>query len=717
MSVVLCVIGEEAKRVDQAVVTFVDATGTADIESAEPCATTRANFTATHAIVTAKGYATATVTLASGRINVTLERVYSTIGTATVATGSRSSLHESPLAVSVLDSQALAATSASTSDRLLRDLPGFDRTRSNSEFTNYGQLRVSFSGAGNDRGAVFVDGIPAQDGFGGQVDWPAYDAQSIQRVELLRGAGSSLYGSGAVGGVLNVTTFGPPGPQSTPSGSLSLSGGTDDAKSFHAALHGPLGGKFSGSLEGSSQSFAYADLAPGYTTPIDQDARSTNGTFAAKLRYDDTKTSVTGSIDADSDHQDEGRPNYSFDRSLRQGSLAADRTIGEGLARVAYYARDTTIENLSDIFPTKPGVLRYDQHVPTQEEGFTTSYSLGNGTENLQLRIDERRTSGVSSQSGIGGVFQALGTGVEAEQGIALQSDYHSKQFEFNAGVRADRLRYDNLVQSVAASPAPNITTLPGHAEGAISPRAAARYDVNSRLAVRASTGGGFRGPYLNELVRGFNVGKIFEAPNLGLVPERSATASAGADYLVGSGRLALDFVETRVHDAIAFVTLSPTLMMRENIDRTQSDAETLSYTAPLYACARIRVSGTAQHAVVTAGPAGALGKALAYVPNTIGDIALESSAHGGFGYGFDATYAGQTYADDLEQQPLGAALLFGGTIHAATHSGTVFELLADNITRQRYLSSIDRYGPPQNAVLRVTVPLGPTPLVTTSCR
>ena len=716
----VCVIGEDAKAIPNATVTFVDATGATDAQTATDCATPHAGFVATQAIVTATGFVTARVALTGGRITVTIARALSTIGSVTVATGARTTLHDSPLAVSALDASAIAAAPATTSDRLLREVPGVDRARSNSGFTNYGQLRASFSGAGNDRGAVFVDGIPAQDGFGGQVDWQAYPASSIERIELLRGAGSSLYGSGAVGGVLDVTTFGPRPHAQQPNagdGTFSFEGGTDDDAAIHAAVRGPVGGKMSGSLEAASARFAYADLGPGYTTPIDQDAKSTSGTFAARLRYDDTKTTVSGALDADSDHQYEGRPNYSFDRNLRQGSLGATREIGSGLARVSYYARDTNVENMSDVFPTKPGVLRYDQHVPTQEEGFTTSYSLGTGPANVVLRIDERRVAGVSAQSGIDGVFQALGTGVEASQGIALQGDYHTKRFEINAGARGDRLRYDDLVQAIAATPAPTVSTVAGHDEGAISPRGAVRYDVGSRLALRASAGGGFRGPYLNELVRGFSVGKIFEAPNLNLVPERSATTGVGADYLAGAGRFAFDVVETRVHDAIEFLTLSPTLMMRENLDRTQSDSETLSYVAPLSACTRIRVSGTTQHAVVTSGPAASIGKALSYVPDSVGDVAIDANGRGGFGYGIDAAYVGQTYADDLQAQPLGAALLFGATVHATTLSGTTFTVIADNLTRQRYLSSIDRYGPPQTAALRISVPIGTTHADPTACR
>ena len=653
------------------------------------------------------GFLTAHVAVGDGRIVVTIARVLSTIGSARVGTGSRTTLHDSPLATAVLDGGAIASSPASTADRLLRELPGFDRARSNSAFTNYGQSRVSFAGAGNDRGAVFADGIPVQDAFGGQVDWEALPASTIERAELLRGAGSSLYGSGAVGGVLDLTTFGPIARDAATSGNVSFENGTNDDAAMHLGLRAPLGDKFSGSLEGTSARFAYADLGPGYTTPIDGVAKSTSGTFAARLRYDDARTSVAGALDADSDHQFEGRPNYAFDRSYRQGSLGATRTLGDAFARVVYYARDTTVENLSDVFPNKPGVLRYDQHVPTHEEGFTASTAIGSGPASVQLRIDEKRVTGTSAQHGIGGIFQAFGAGVETTQGIALQGDYRTARFDLNAGARADRLRYDDLAQSVAATPAPNVTTVAGHAEGAISPRVAARYDIGSKLALRASAGGGFRGPYLNELVRGFNVGKIFEAPNLNLVPERSATSSAGADYLVGAGRLAFDIVETRVHDAIDFVTLSAALMRRENLDRTQSDSETLSYVTPLSACTRLRLSGTTQRATVTGGPAAVVGKALAYVPQSIADLAIDSSGRGGLGYGLDAAYVGQTYADDVQAQPLGAALLFGATIGATTRSGTSFALVADNITKQRYLSSIDRYGPPQTVAVRITVPIG----------
>jgi len=278
-------------------------------------------------------------------------------------------------------------------------------------------------------------------------------------------------------------------------------------------------------------------------------------------------------------------------------------------------------------------------------------------------------------------------------------------------------LRYDDLDLVTVSGAKTTTNSVAGHDEGAVSPRVALRYDATRKLALRVSTGEGFRGPYLNELVRGFNVGKIVEAPNPDLVPERSTSYSAGLDYLIGAGRLSFDAIETHVKDAIAFVTFSPTLMMRENLTSTQTESETLAYAAPVGSCARLRVSGTTQTPRVTSGPAGTVGQQLAFVPKESANVGLDASGHGALGYSLDGSYVGQTYADSLEQEPLGAALLFGATLRATTRSGTSFELTGDNLTHQAYLTSIDRYGPPFAIALHARVPLGNVAAQASGCR
>ena len=187
--------------------------------------------------------------------------------------------------------------------------------------------------------------------------------------------------------------------------------------------------------------------------------------------------------------------------------------------------------------------------------------------------------------------------------------------------------------------------------------------------------------------------------------------APSPTGYLhVGNARIAFDVFATHVTDAIAFVTESKTLMMRENLSRTQTDGETLTYATPLGACTRLRVSGTTQYARVTSGPAGTIGKQLELVPNRSADIGLDAAGRGPLSYSIDAAYVGQTYADSLQKEPLGAALLFGATVRARTISGVTFTLVGDNLTHQTYLTDIDRFGPPLTVALKIGFPLGPPP-------
>lgn len=661
--------------------------------------------------------------LAPGTV-VRLVRILPIVGSVTVATGTARNLHAVPLAASAIDRTTIALAESSSVDRLLRELPGFDRTRSNSAFTNYGQLRASFSGAGNDRGVVLVDGTPAQDGFGGQIDWQAYPSDEVQRVELLRGAGSALYGSGAIGGALDIATFAPrTGPGVTTDGRLAIGLGTNDDRHASIQLRTPIGRTVGLSFSGVQSQLAYADLPPAFATPIDRTAVSTSGATHLRARFDDGKTSVDAAAIAASDRQDEGRPNYAFDRTYRQIGATASRSIGALRARISTFARDTNVVNLADVFPGKPGTPRYVQHVPTTENGFAFGLATTpNAAFDLALAIDGRRVVGTSEQVGPTNLLQARGSGAETTRGIGLQGEFRFRRGDVLAGVRADAIHYENLalVTVTSATPAPLIatTSVASRDEGAISPRVAFRYDLSPALALRLSSGGGFRAPYLNELVRGFNVGAVVMAPNPDLVPERSRTDGAGLDALFdrGRGRVTLDIVQTHVNDAIAFATISPTLMQRRNIARTQTDGETLAIAEAIGACARVRASATTQYARTISASGASVGKRIAFVPERAANLGIDATGRGALAGSLDVSYVGQTFADDLERQPLGAALLVAATLRATTISGTSFSLVGENLTHQSYLSSIDRFGPPLGVAFRIGVPLGPQPERTSGC-
>lgn len=629
-----------------------------------------------------------------------------TITKVRVATGSRQSLHSLPLPASALDRAAVQSSSSYTTDGLLRNLPGFDRTRSNSLFTNYGQLRVSFAGAGNDRGVVLVNGIPAQDGFGGQVDWAAYPASDVQRAELLLGGGSALYGAGAIGGVLDIQTLQPGTTSSAPSGSINLSAGNNAYSQNWANIVGAIAPHLRASVALQDERLQYFALPPAYASRIDRIAQADTAMAAMRVRYAPSRTDVIDvGYRAAWDDQFEGRPNYTFSRRFNQTAIRYRHSTPQSTLRSALYSRTTFVANFADEFPSRPGLLRYAQYVPTNESGALVRWITGSQRSTLELTADARHVGGLSRQYGSDSTLQRSGGGLQNLMGFAVQDTWRPAHFQFVGGARVDSIRSygEQLVSAFNGERA--LTALRARSDQAISPRFAARYDLSPHLSLRASLGGSVRAPFLNELVRGYFIGNTSFEPNPLLVPERSHTTSAGLDLVTAKSRLSFDAFGTVVNDAIMFRTLDATHQLRSNIARTQTQAYMVTYTQKLRPCSRLTGWLTAQNARVAAGPARVVGKRLQYVPalsasvNYIGRI-------GNVRAGASVSYLGQTYADDLNRQPLGTAILVGARLDIPLDGGTI-DVRTDNLTGVRYLSSIDRYGPPMLISIGISVPLG----------
>ena len=626
------------------------------------------------------------------------------IGTVRVVTGSQESMHNLPVPASVLDQQAIVSLPAVTGDQVLRYLPGFDRNRSNSMFTNYGQLRVSFAGLGNDRGLVLADGIPAQDGFGGQVDWAQFPAADLVRAELLRGPGSALYGGGAVGGVLALQTYGPTTELAGPAqGTVSFSGGTHAFAQTYAQSTAPLGGKLSASFSALAQRLQYDDLAPGYQTAHDNEAQSQSNMANIRLRYTpDTNTVLEYGYLGAWDYQQEGRPNYDFWRNVVQNALRIAHATKQSTLTAGYYERNAFVTNRADVYPSAPGTLLYTQYVPTHESGVLVSWIVGDERSTFAVLGNAKFVGGVSDQYNGAGVFTVSGSGTQDSSGLALQETLNGARYQVVGGLREDAI---NLVNAATQKGAV-ATTIAPRIDRALSPRVAVRYDLSKALAFRASGGGDFRAPYLNELVRGYQIGAVQYLPNSALVPERSSSLVAGFDWLHASSELSADFTHAFVNDAIDFRTISPTVQMRSNFSHTQTDGTTVVYARRLGSCSRLTLWGNQQYARITAGTAGEDGKQLPYVPKASASAEYDTPV-GVVQTGVSINYSGMTWADDLNRQPLGSAVTAGLHAIVPLRDGVKVVFNADNVTDARYLSSIDRYAPPQVISLALAAPVG----------
>jgi outer membrane receptor protein involved in Fe transport len=663
-------------------------------------------FDAASVTVTAAGFDPATIPIPAGKAAIVLRAQSTVIGKVSVATGSARNLHRLAVPAATLEGAAISTTPVFATDALLRALPGFDFVRSNSAFTAYGNLRVSFSGAGEDRGLVLADDIPAQDGFGGQVNWLAYPPSSLSSVELLRGPGAALYGADAIGGVLQLRSFGPGVDwRAMPAGSVELQDGTPHRADAAFNYRFSVAPNLTAAVSSQTGHQAYSDFPSGYTSPIDREATSTSTATRAQMRYAFGNSSITAGGLFANDEQFEGRPSYTFARDLTQADLHFTTTTQASSLGVVAYNRDTNITNTNDLAPTTPGALRYIQQIPTRESGVAASWFLTAGNNEVAVRADEKFVYGVSTQTGPTGALQSQGTGKQQYAGLALEDTYDHGPLQVIAGLRGDLVATsDTALRTLTSLSAPQ-----PRADRVLSPRLAASYAVTKSVALRASTGGGFREPFLNELVRGYRIGAISYNPNPNLVPERSTNFGVGADALLGAGRLSLDFANTRVKNAIEFVTspTSATTQTRSNVGQTQTDGTTLTYSTRLAHCTRLRAYLTSQYARITNGPVYDLGNRLQYVPSRSGDVAIDSGS-GAFNYGADVGYAGVTYADDRNTQILPAAILLGAHITRPLGQGASLTLEGSNLSGTHYLSSPDRYGPPPSIGLRVRFGLGP---------
>jgi outer membrane receptor protein involved in Fe transport len=111
-------------------------------------------------------------------------------------------LDQAVTSIVVLEQTEIARRAVTTVDEALDRAPGV-------QFLN-GQVNIRGSsgyvqGLGS-RVLLLVDGVPANQGDRGGINWDLVPLERVERVEVVKGAGSSLYGSSALGGVVNLIT-------------------------------------------------------------------------------------------------------------------------------------------------------------------------------------------------------------------------------------------------------------------------------------------------------------------------------------------------------------------------------------------------------------------------------------------------------------------------------------------------------------------------------
>ncbi len=437
-----------------------------------------------------------------------------TDGDRIVVTASRSgegvAADETGASITVLDSETLEQRQTRFVADVLRDVPGIAVNRAGSVG---GLTQIRIRGSESNHVLMLIDGIEVSDPYQGEYDLSTLIADPAARIEVLRGQQSSLYGSDAIGGVINYIT---------------LSG--REAPGYRARIEGGSFGTISGAARaaGATDRVDYALSASyygtsGYPTARggSRDVGSDSVGASAKLNWTPSEAlTLTGVLrysytDADTNNTALSGPTFGYlvdspgvhsRNAALYGLLSAQFTAMDGrwVSTLSGQFADTTRKSFT------PAGLDYGDKGRRLKGSFTSSLSLGSDA------ITHRLTGAVDVER-------------ETYQNITPSS------FAFQGKRHTDNIGFVGQYEMLA---------------GALSLGASVRHDENDRFAdtttwrvqgsyrlptgtrLHAAYGTGVKNPGYFELY-GYSDGRYIGNPNL--KPEKSKGWEAGVEQRFGA--------------------------------------------------------------------------------------------------------------------------------------------------------------------------------------
>jgi len=490
--------------------------------------------------------------------------------TAVVVSATRASttLERVPLHATVVSRAEILKSPAQTLDQLLRDIPGMNLPGAPYYTTDPTGQQTKMRGVTNSKVLMLVDGIPVHDPFYSTTQWFKIPLSSIERVEVLRGGSSSLWGNLAVAGVVNIVTHKPIDETAQADISYQSMNTTVASLSKNLAFANGISMRLSGDAlrtDGyQTTPDAFLNTVPGKTA-----SSATNQNAQVSLYYTPAG-SFTGFLRAGYHRSNEDVGGYQYGANLQKGPDAAagftkflgenaradvrawgqyvsfDKSNGAG----CYLASATNCNTTATNSPLVQYANSHDDN-PYRElgaSGVLSSVGAVGPLASAQAGVDFRSvggedrattynrptTSSVSSATinrtnfgrgtqRFGGLFaQAKVSPVDRfEATVSLRYDYWT-----NTGGIAQMTKYTN-----GAAGATSGGSIADSHETSFDPSVSARLDVAKGLSLRGAAYKSFRAPGLNNLYRSFSSTTSITIANALLEPERLKGGEVGADW------------------------------------------------------------------------------------------------------------------------------------------------------------------------------------------
>ena len=491
-------------------------------------------------------------------------------------------LSDTPASVTVLPRAALDASAAPTLDDTLRQVVGFSLfRRTGSRTANPTTQGVSLRGvgaSGASRAQVLVDGLPLDDPFGGWIYWGRVPRLGVERLEVLRGGASALYGGPALGGAVQILTRGPgTGPGVVAEASAGGSGLLDGGLSAQAQ-RGRWGGRVSAQalrVDGHVPVDAWS------RGPVDRPAGSRQLAVdaLAERRLDQGRVFFRGAFYGES--RENGTVHQTNDTQIGLLAVGLDRGAWSGRL---WGSRQELEQSFTAVSADRSSeTLTREQRVPADALGLAAQWARPLGARHrLGVGVELRRVEGTTFETGYfgGAATSRLEAGGEERRAAAWVEDAFAvgPRLLLTASARFDAWQHRDGRQVLLPVDGDVPTSEKAYAdrsEGAFSPRLGLLFRVSSAFSLSASGYGSFRAPTLNELYRSFRVGSVVTLANESLGAERLWGGEASGRWSAGPVALRVTGFDAVVRDPVANVTVevAPGLITRrrENLGRLRS--------------------------------------------------------------------------------------------------------------------------------------------------
>jgi outer membrane receptor protein involved in Fe transport len=501
---------------------------------------------------------------------------------------------ESPVSTRTLTPQDLHQSAPVTLDGQLRQLPGLETfRRSSSLVANPSSQGLSLRGLGStsaSRTLVTEDDVPLNDAFGGWIHWEEVPELSIRSVEVVRGGASDLYGSSAIGGVVNIL------PQNIPQGTASNlvdlkssygSEGTYQSSLLLAARRGPWGALATGGVLGTDGFIQLAPDARG-TVDVKSNVHAQNGVVLLDRQQGPVRLFLRSS--GMNEARANGTPLQSNATRLWRYSTGSDWNRAQGgiLTFRAYGSAEHYRQTFSTIAANRNSeTLNRFARTPDDELGLVLHWSqpllphlfgpgllfvVGSDTHDVRA-LDEETVIKSGAQSYIDLSDRQRQTGAYAE----LLFTHLAWTFSASG-------RFDWFSNFDSRRVLPAAAALPTFSEQVFDPRLGLSRKIGQHFALSATGFRAYRAPTPNELYRSTQVGSLLTLPNNNLRSERATGWETGLAMEQTWGTVRASYFWTRVNRPITALTTSPNSnpiqLTRENLGQIESRGVSLDFEA-----------------------------------------------------------------------------------------------------------------------------------------